>query len=322
MNKVLSVKYNTLCLFCFNILVAFIMHLVMYTAKDRESYLEHFANPFYSSRIEIGFQYYMFIYKIIGVLPQIGVIITSVIIYTLLAKVWFFFIKTYWLESILLFNFLMFTLFNYYLGTSLRMGLAVAICLYASIRIFENKWQYWILLAAAATFHYGAILYLIIFCWVRLSRQYSLRYHFFAILVASLFAVSVFKAIFPELGLSSYYLNYLDNEEISSRFIPFSLLFLILSLFALIFKKKSNKFPYSLYLLVLYSIPFLIGTFIGGVVLFPKMITPLIFLAAILFVIEYYNKFQKLTERNLRFMVLIYSNFTALLYALNMYQYI
>jgi hypothetical protein len=172
----------SLYLFAF---VAFIMASVMDTAKDRDAYLHIFENPFHNSRIEIGFLHYANFFDILNIAPSASIVITCVIIYFLLSRVFFFYKKKNWLISILLFNFFAFGLMNYYLGTSIRMGLAISIALFSGIKILQGSKLFWLPFMASFFIHYGIIVFLLIFSWVFVFRDKEFGFHALMISVAT-----------------------------------------------------------------------------------------------------------------------------------------
>ncbi|WP_428025002.1 EpsG family protein [Arcobacter sp.] len=313
--------YNAL-LFLFSITIFYLMYLVRDTIQDRPNYLEHFTYPVDTIKIEIGFKYYMKLFNILGIDPQISICLTSVFIYILLAKVWYKYVsKLNSIESILIFNFIMLTLFNHYVGTSIRMGLAIAIALYSSMKIIEGNKKYWIMIFLSIFFHYGISLFVLLFTWVKLFEKRSIRFHLFSLILIFLLTFIIFYWAVPILEFlnnEQRYSHYFDGKDMTDRIMPFTLLFLIGSLFLLLIK-RSEQWSI-LYLLVGYSIPFIIVIVIIKVNILPKMLMPLIFLSAVLIINSYRFEYIKLNGI-IRFNLLIIANVVAIMYALKMYQY-
>jgi hypothetical protein len=319
-----KISYYSLGISHLFVFVALIMYLVMDTANDREAYINHFENPFGNSRIEIGFHYYMQAFHILKIPATVSIITTCVLIFFFLSRVWFRYIKFHWLVSILVFNFFVFGLMNYYLGTSIRMGLAIGITLYASTNILERKKFFWLLLFASFFIHYGAILYILVFTWVYLFQKKGLMFHVTMILLGSFSLFFLFDVVLPYLGLSSYYMAYIESDlGRTDRVFPFTILFSLLALF-FIFIRFGKLVSKSLFLslLVIYVIPFLIFQIATGNPLFAKMIMPIIFLQSIALSYLYIPMFVKTFKGNLTILVLLFFNFLSLIYALSMYQFL
>lgn len=311
----------TVLLFPFSMAIFYLMYFVRDTIQDRQNYIEHFANPVATLKIEIGFKYYMKLYNILGIDPQIAICLTSVLIYILLARVWHKYVKLDYLESILIFNFIMLSLFNHYVGDSIRMGFAIAVSLYSTMKILEGNKKYWIILFLSVFFHYGIVLYLILFTWINIFKNRSIKLHIFFIVAITICSMVVFHWAIPIvefLNMEERYSHYFDGTSMTHRLLPFTILFLIGSLFLVLIKK--NKEYQIIYLLVLYSIPFLLTTVILKVSLLPKMLMPLIFLAGMLTVNIYRLEYTRLSFL-VRFGFLVIANIVAIMYALKMYQY-
>lgn len=319
-----KISFYTISSIYFFAFVAFVMALVMDTAKDRKAYIRIFENPFGNSRIEVGFQYYVYFFDIINSPAFLSIVLTCVLIYFLWSRVWFFFIRCDWLVSILLFNFFAFGLMNYYLGTSIRMGLAIGLALYASIKILQSKKIYWLPLFASFFIHYGAILYILVFTWVYALRLKKIKLHFAIICFASVALLAFFDKFIPYLNLSTYYMGYIEGDlGRTDRIFPFTIAFSLISI-VLIFNKISislKEHP-TLTILVIYSIPFLLFYIVTGNPLFGKMLMPIIFLQAIILVLLYIKFAVRLLGRSLFVFCLMGLNLVAICYALKMYNLI
>jgi hypothetical protein len=300
------------------------MFLVMDTAKDREQYIKHFDDPFGNSRIEIGFQYYMQFFKLLNIPSEVSIVITCLIVYFLLSRVWFKYIKTHWLLSILLFNFFAFGLMNYYLGTSIRMGLAIGVSLYASINILKGRSFFWLPFFVSFFIHYGAILYILVFTWFYLFRKKSIKFHILMALFGTFGLLAIFDKILPYFGLSSYYMAYFESDfGRTERIIPLSILFSLLALFFIFIKFSKLAYISSfLSVVVIYAIPFLVFQLATGNPLFGKMLMPVIFLQSIALSYLYIPMLMKNFKGNFLIPVLLVFNVLAVLYALSMYQFL
>lgn len=297
--------------------VAILMYSVMDTAKDRVNYLKHFEFPFMSSRMEPGFQYYTSFLKWIGASPEFGIVFTCLVIYFLLAKCWFYLVRLKWLESLLLFNFFMFSVFNYYLGTSIRMGLSISLAMFGSCIVLRGNNKGFIFLLLSTIFHYGGIFFAVSFFWYKFTQNRTKGFHYIVVFCGTVAMFFLFDIILPTLGLGDYYLSYFDGGvDGTERLVPFSLAFYALVLFLLFIGRVNNdEFKLSLY-----GLPFLVYSLVSGITVFGKMIMPLVFLSYVSLIKVFYLGTKGGVPSLARLYVLISVNFLALVYAMKMYR--
>lgn len=310
----------------FTALVAFVMHMVMYTAQDRANYLRHFSEPF-NNRLEPLFQFYMWCLDLFFS-PHTAIVITCSIIYYLFYKSWFYFKSNSFLLFFLFFNFVSFGVFNYYLGTSIRMGLAIAVGLYSAVKILDNVRMAWVSLVLSPFLHYGLVLFVIFFIWYVLTKRKSKRFHYVIAISVTFFCLFYFNVMLDIIGLNSYYIIYFtDGFGKTDRFIPFTIFYCILSfLFIILFldKKLSKTTPefYFLYLSSVYSLPLVLYQLVSGVAIFAKMLMPQFFFMSILVAWVFIERFYFHRLRYLYCFLFFVLNVTAIIYALRMYKFI
>lgn len=322
----LPIKKYIVFLFPVLVIVFSIMYFSMFTAKDRDAYTVHFLNPFSNSRIEIGFSYYMYVFNGLGVPPNISIPFTCTFIYFLLYKFWFKYSPYNWFFSALAFNFIAFSVMNYYVGTSIRMGLAIAIGIFAVTKIIEGKKKFFALLLCSPLIQYGASLLVVISAWVFLFRRKGWRFHLIVIVFASLLAYFLSGAILNNIEFSNYYSQYVnDGLGKTERFFPFTVLFYMSSLILIFFYGLKKSFKglsnelFQLFLVFLYSVPVLFSWFATKVSFLPKMMMPSIFFGAF-FVFFFYQGYAiKSIGKDVCFFVFLILNFLAMVYAFNMY---
>ncbi|WP_417685725.1 EpsG family protein [Pseudidiomarina gelatinasegens] len=322
---ILRIKFFSIASLYFFIFVSLIMGLVMGTAKDRQAYIKHFESPFEDNRIEIGFQYYMYGFELLNIPPQLSIIITCVLTYGILSRVWLRYVNVHWVASLLIFNFFMFSLLNYYLGTSIRMGLAMAISLYSSYKYMDGKKFYLAPLVGAFVLHYGALLYILVFLWFIFTKNLSVKFHIVMSAIGGLLLVLFFDLVLPSIGLSSYYMAYFETDfGRTERLLPFTVLFSIAAIWlTFLYSSKSKLHETSEILIVsLYSLPFIIYFLYSGNPLFGKMLMPIIFLQSIIVTNLYFRPVLVLLGGPLLISILLLLNALAIIYALKMYQYI
>jgi len=313
------VRYFSIALAYVLVLVAGLMALVMSTAKDRANYLVIFSNPFGNSRIEIGFQYYVDALEHLNVPPAVGIVITCVLTYMILAYAWYAWVRIYWIESLLLFNFFVFSLFNYYLGTSIRMGLATALALYGAVQIARGNRKFLVLVWISGLFQYGTIPFSLIVTWLVLTQRVSWRIHKVFILAASIALPLSVALILRHLGLSGHYMSYFNGSEgQTGRIFPFTYAFLVLALVLSSFKGEDTILRRAAF----YGLPFLLYGIFSGVAIFSKMLIPNIFIASMVITSDYWNAYVKNVGPNFRLFFAVALNGLAMLYALRAYQYI
>lgn len=306
--------------------VALIMHVVMYTAKDRGNYLRHFADPF-NNRLEPIFQWYMWLLDLL-LSPHAAIVFTGGLIYFLFYKSWFYFKCQAYALFFLFFNFVAFGVFNYYLGTSIRMGLAIAVGLYCAVKILDNKNIAWVGLILSPLVHYGLLLFLLFFMWFSLTKRKSMRFHYFISASITVFCVLFFNVILSLLGLNSYYMMYFtDGFGQTDRLIPFTVLYCIASfLFISLFlteRLRSNISHFNfLYLSSLYSLPLVTYQLISGVAIFAKMLMPQFFFMSILLAYVFIARFYFERFRYSYFFLFFLLNIVSVIYALRMYNFI
>jgi|GEM_PF-3117562 len=301
------------------IFVAGLMALVMDTASDRDNYIVLFSDPFANSRIEIGFLYYADILRGLGIPPEVGIVFTSILIYGLLARVWVYYIRLHWFESVFVFNFLVFSLFNYYLGTSIRMGLAMAVALFAAAQVTRGRYWLGIPLLLSPLLHYGAAPFVLSFVWLWVTRRASWRFHKVVIGLATLALPLLIQALPAILGLNGYYLQYF-NEDLgqTERLFPFTLIFLGFALVLSAVKGNDSI----LRRIAFYSLPFFLCGMVTGIPIFGKMLIPNIFIAAIVVVADYKYIYVKNLEPNFRLFTVMCLNLAGVVYALKAYHYV
>ncbi len=304
--------------------VVFISFLVMNTASDRGNYIELFNSPFSNGRIEIVFQYYMNLFNILNIPAKFSIAFTSAIIYFLLSKFWLKFFYSNWFFSVLIFNFIVFSILNYYLGTSIRMGLAMSLSLFFSLKILNGKLRFIPLFLLTFLVHYGAILFVLVFSWVFFYRELKVRYHIFIAVFSGFFLLISFKYLLPFFPFPPYYMQYLNSGfGKTDRFLPFTIIFSLFSLFFIFIKYKVAIFlNKNLYLLSIYTIPFLILIVFNGNLFFAKMLIPLIFVQSLLLSLLYYKLALTFFGANLFLLLLCALNVFSILYALKMYNFI
>lgn len=296
------------------------MYLVEETDADRYSYLEHFSDPFLNTRIEPLFQYYMYLYKILYISPSIATIITIITIYSLLAVIWFENVNIRRFESFIIFNGIIFSVFNYYIGTSIRMGLAMSLALYFFYKINNgnNSKIIYVLMISTIFIHYGIVLFVLIFLFkLFFIKNNKTFFNIAVVFLMSIVVVLSLNTIISFMEINSYYSMYLDGFGATERIIPFTMLLFIICLIVLMILKK-NDFYSSL---VLYGFPFLIVQFKFNMAFIGKMLMPFLFISLVYLFNQYYKKIFVRIDSSLRFIVLIVFNSVSLLYALNMYNY-
>lgn len=313
------VRYFSIALGYILVFVAALMAAVMSTAKDRSNYLVLFSDPFGNSRIEIGFQYYMDALAHLSVPPDVGIVVTCVLIYTILAYVWCAWVRIYWLESLLLFNFFVFSLFNYYLGTSIRMGLATALALYGAVQIARGNKKFLVLVWISGLFQYGTIPFALIMTWLVISQRLSWPIHKVLIVAASIALPLSVALILQHLGLGEHYMSYFKgNEGQTGRIFPFTYAFFILALLLASLRGEDTILRRAMY----YGLPFLLYGIFSGVAIFSKLLIPNIFVASMIITSDYWNAYVKNVGPNARLFFAVALNGLAMLYALRAYQYI
>lgn len=308
------------------VFVMFLMHIVMYTAKDRGNYLLHFAAPF-NNRLEPLFQCYMWLLDIF-LTPHVAILLTCTFIYLLFYKVWSTFRIGSYLLFFLFFNAVVFGVFNYYLGTSIRMGLAIAVGLYSAIKILEGVKFAWIGLILSPLLHYGLVLFLVYFIWYFLTKSKGTRFHCLVSVATFVFLVFLFDRLLSLLGLNSYYMMYFtEGFGQTERLIPFTVLYFLMSFIAISLFLTNNlrrtipKFDF-LYLSALYALPIVIYQLVTGIAIFSKMLMPQFFLLSILLAYVFDRRFYHGNVRYFYVVLFFALNIIAILYALRMYQFI
>ncbi len=324
-----KIKNYNIMLFFILPLIFYLMYFTMDTAMDRENYIQHFNYPFLDERIEIGFQYYMQLFKYLGIEPYFSIPLTSVFIYLFFYKFWFTNSKEKNFITFLSFNFIIFSLMQYLLGTSIRMGLATVIAIYSFYQITEGKNKYFILLLFSASIHYGVIVFVIVAIYVTIFSRLNYYFHLITIIFASIFSYFFFFYVLEYLNLNSYYLDYIYGDAgKTDRLIPYSIIFYILSIILLsivgfknIFYKLEPK-KRKIFLVYFYMIPLLIVWCITQIAIIPKIMAPSIFIGSF-FIFFYYTKpVIKVLNYKIFFSLLIFMNFIAFLYAFNQYRII
>lgn len=306
--------------------VALVMHLVMYTAMDRVNYLRHFDDPF-NNRLEPLFQWYMWLTSHI-LSPHMAIVVTGVITYALFYNVWFKLKSRSFLIYFLFFNFVAFGVFNYYLGTSIRMGLAIGVGIYSVSIIIKGNRVGWFGLLASPLIHYGLVLFVLFFFWYNLTKNRGKKFHLLMIFGTTAFCVLGFDLLLEFLGLGSYYMMYFtDGFGQTERMIPFTILYFIISFsFFLCFtnSRLANSIPnYNfLFLSALYCFPLVIYQLISGVAIFAKMLMPQFFFMSIMFSHVFIERFYLSRYKHLYVSLFFILNIVSFLYALRMYRYI
>lgn len=310
----------------FMMAVALVMHLVMYTAKDRANYLKHFADPF-NNRLEPLFQWYMWLLTHI-LSPQVAIVMTGVIIYTLFYNVWFKLKSRSFLIYFLFFNFVMFGVFNYYLGTSIRMGLAIAIGIYSASLILQGVKVAWIALISSFLVHYGLVLFVLFFFWYSITKNKPKKFHFLITFGITIFCILGFDLLLGFLGLGSYYMMYFtDGFGQTDRIIPFTILYFLFSVF-FIFSFLNDRLVQTiprfrfLYLSTLYCLPLVIYQLVSGVAIFSKMLMPQFLFMSIMLAHVFIKRFYLISYRYIYISLFLILNLASFFYALRMYQYI
>ncbi|WP_102505118.1 EpsG family protein [Salinivibrio kushneri] len=310
----------------FSAFVMLLMHVVMYTAKDRGNYLRHFSDPF-NNRLEPLFQWYMWFLDIF-LTPHVAIMLTCTFIYLLFYKVWSNFRIGSYLLFFLFFNVVAFGVFNYYLGTSIRMGLAIAVGLYSAIKILEGVKSAWIGLILSPLLHYGLVLFLVYFIWYSLTKSKGTRFHCLVSVATFVFLVFLFDRLLSLLGLNSYYMMYFtEGFGQTERLIPFTVLYFFMSFIAISLFLTNNlrrtipKFDF-LYLSALYALPIVIYQLVSGIAIFSKMLMPQFFLLSILLAYVFDRRFYHGNARYFYVVLFFAANIIAILYALRMYQFI
>lgn len=316
-----TVNIFTLALVPLSFYVVLIMSMVMNTAGDRDIYHHIFSLPFGYNRIEPGFKFYAQAWKSLGVPPGVSIVSTCGIIYVLLGRFWFNYCRLSWLESLLLFNFFSFSIFQYYLGTSIRMGLATSLALYAFMKLADGKKRYLPLLFLAPLIHYGTIPFVLISAWIYATRSISWRIHFIFIILASILSSIAVYEILHSFAFGAYYMSYFNSDfGDTDRIFPFTGLFYWFALF-LIVQIIDDSF---LKRAAFYGIPLLVYGSLGqpGAPIFFKMLIPCMFIAAVLLSDVYRKVAKNNMTLDIRVILLLFFNVLALLYALHQYHYI
>ena len=302
------------------------MTLVMPTASDRSNYIRHFENPLGPSRLEIGFQYYMAIFDFLNIEAQIAIVITCCLIYFLFARTWFLLVKLPWLESLLLFNFFSFSLLNYYIGTSIRMGLAIGSAVLLATLILLGKKKLLFLLPLPIAIHFGALYFVGIFSFFYVFRNFKFSFHILAFGFTSLLFVLTHSIIIRALPLGNYYLQYFNSDfGRTGRPFSFTVLFYLSYLLVtlpFLMKLRSLK-PLDRNILVLncYGLPLLTLFLMTTNPVFGRLLMPSVFFAAAGSMIFWGNLTIKLFEPGIRLALLFSINIIALVYSLKMYNF-
>lgn len=315
----IKIKKYAIALFYLSVVVILIAAFTMNTAKDRDQYLRFFSNPNMETRFEIGFVYYAKMVSMI-VSPEYAVIFTILLIYILLGTSWFHLVSRPWLESFLIFNGLVFSIFQYFLGTAIRNGLAMAIAVYAAVKMLNGRRNYLLLLLVAPLIHYGVTLFVVIFLGVLLTTRLNWSIIRVGIILSIPAVFLMFKPLYEHfisvLGLpQSYYLEYIyQGFGKTERFRSYAMIIFAFSIIALLKTTDCQIRRISLY-----SIPFLAYYFITDITLFHRMLMPMLFFALVLCVNRYAERIKTfLTPKVWLFLLLIF-NSVAFLYALNQY---
>lgn len=321
-----KINKTTLLALIATVFVIFLMHEVMDTAKDRGQYLIHFADPF-NNRLEPFFQLYMWFLNLF-LTPHVSILLTTSIIYLTLHKVWSAFSTKNYLVNFLFFNIVAFGVFNYYLGTSIRMGLAIAVALYSVVQILSGSKFAWSGIIISSLIHYGLSFFFVFFVWFSITKNKSYKFHFFALVIFVTFLIFLFDNLLSLMGLGSYYLAYFyDGFGQTERLIPFIILYILFSFVIIIFfltnnlEKEIPKFKF-LYLASLYLIPLTFYQIITGIAIFSKMLMPQVFLMSVLLTHIFIKRFYLGDCRGLYLPLLIILNFIAVIYALKMFNYL
>jgi len=306
--------------------VAVLMALVMPTAADRASYIRHFENPLATSRLEIGFQYYIAIFNFLNVEAQVAIILTCCLIYFLFARAWLLLVKTPWIESLLLFNFFSFSLMNYYLGTSIRMGLAMGAAVLISAHVLRGHRFLIFLLPLTALLHYGTLYFVGAFSFFFMLRTLSFKYHVFLIGAASFMFVSAYGILVGALPLGDYYLQYFTGDlGRTERLFPLTVLFYLIVLLLVAPKLfrigRLNTLERNMLYIIFYGLPLCALFLTTFNPIFGKLLMPIVFLSAATSVIFWGDQVSKLFRPELRLVVLLSLNLISLAYALKMYNF-
>lgn len=316
-----NIKYHNIYILLMIPFISFIMFIVEDTNSDRYAYIEHFSNPFFNSRIEPLFQYYMYIFYILNIPANIGTIITILIIYGLFVKIWFNNANKKGIESFLVINFLIFSVFNYYLGTSIRMGLAVVLALYYFYKIqntIKLNIGYYILLISTIFIHYGVSLFIVLFLCIKLFfNNIFLKNYFHLMIIFAILLICGVKYFIIFFDINGYYSMYLDGYGTTERLIPFTILVYIICIFILLLVRIKD---FNI-ILVIYGTPFILLQFIMNFAFIGKMLIPLIFIAMLEIYNVFYSKIQIYTNKYFRIIIILLLNILSVLYALKMYNY-
>ncbi|WP_404418470.1 EpsG family protein [Marinospirillum sp.] len=319
----MSIRFYSAFVFLFSLLLAAVMWLANDTAKDRSNYISHFNDPF-GGRLEIGFKYYMNAFNMAGFSAEISIVITCVVIYLFFAVVWRKIIGFNWFITLLILNIVVFGVFNYYLGTSIRMGLAISFALFCSFMYLEGKKSYFYFLLLTPLIHYGALLYVLIFLWVYLFRSRSFLFHAVFVVLGTIFLLILFDFILPYIGLSSYYIQYFNSDfGRTERLFPFTMAYSLSLIMVIIFSSnEARRISPFLYYLSIYTVPFLVFIVFTGNPLFAKMLMPLVFIKSAFLVLIYRDLIYDSKASSLVVAALLMFNAFSVYYALVMYRLI
>jgi len=313
-------KYNIILLF-FSSFIIFVSFISMDVAKDRKNYLRFFEDPTIQERFELGFSYYA---KLLSMFfsPEISVVITILIIYLLLGLSWNLIVKRSYIATFLLFIFVAFTICQYFLGTAIRHGLAASLAIFSSVRILQGKIWYFPLLLITPLLHYGALLYVIVFLVVIITKKLNWSLFKSMLILTVPVMLFAFEPLFVHFinafGLPSYYLGYIfDDFGKTERFRSYSMILFLICLFALL------NTPDSLERRLVYSgFPFLIYYLLSDISFFPRLLMPMLFFAMALCINVYAKRIKTLISPFIWYIFLIMLDFLAIFYALNQYNLI
>ncbi|KMK51135.1 hypothetical protein RO21_07985 [[Actinobacillus] muris] len=207
-----------------------------HVGTDFPSYEEIFLDPESHDRIEIGFIGLIKILKLFSDDPQILFLVTSMIIYYPIVKLY----KTY--ESVA-FIICWFLIFYFPSLNQIRQVIAITILTY-SIKHINNFKSYILLILVASSFHITGFIGILFI----LLRKIYIRYIFILMLISPLFIYVHITNILANLPIirDSYYIFYLIDENIyaGSQTLSFGGIFRLVIPFLFVYIYRINKSPH------------------------------------------------------------------------------
>ena len=278
----------------------FILYIMLFlesmaTARDRDEYIKNMSYPFVG-RGEIGIHLFSYLSGLILSNPLHKLIIFQFICLLFLYLSFLLSSKKNTLLKVLLAIVCSLFLFSVQFGIQLRVGFACVLLVFINIGlkkepVIRNVFWY----SIPCFFHIAvipAVLALYLFYYLNLKElTKSYKLHFLIFIIMLFGSISLEKVI-VFLGLSSYYLEYLnDDAEYSVRKIPFSMAFYFILLIFMHFYRKRLIFNYNVAFIPM-GFSFSLIASIMGYPFFHKFMSVFLFFS-IMYLISAINNIRK-----------------------------